>query len=1032
MDCLRIRDVRHCKHTVIHCRREHERRRSLGEPTPSLSKRKISVLAALILSVFSLLSGVLIFLQAEEAVAEGQSGYGPDGYFSTFGEGAAGMPMRADGATATGARKILFGKSGLLPNAALSVDAAAASTVDIDGRYLLLGKGENPSEHRDPSESAQGVSASWTTPLDENEVLLWSGMEVTSAFKYAPNKDDGHSFDGGTSSNGVASYVSYAAQVSRELDSATYYAEAERRQFAPATALPGVCTAGKKGSCLEAEASRSDSIGEYRVFPLSSGDMSEYFNSEDGAFTGDDAKRQSTGLNGNLGSWSRSAHRSFRRYVTVLHTEGLVSHEYETAQFALRPALRLSLENLLLSASSVDQSQNSADDMQLTFVDIDAESGLSKYHVNTWIASVSGEAGSRKLEVSGNQELGNDFGWKIVDPDTSQVLGSGRTSTGGNMALPESAMSDESKDYDLYVWGQQDGSATNGWSNIATEPVKTTIRGWKVKVPPSYGIELTGATAGGLKAYRIGDYEEWVFDHTGALKSVKLSTPAGVKASVLAAAGVAGGSGVDVDDPIGWVASQWLGYPTDPLSDDVTSAYSPYAGRLQVFAKALAAKSDAELGGVKGSLPAGTFASPVTETLNVSGPGLYLIVDDSGASLPMIVGTKVFNEALDDGDGRFVDFADAGVRGKPRLGRAVLKTSRVELSKRVVNDGGVDGFDVGASVQFEIAVQVPDLSGFSSVTYNSYVFDLSDVAGAGLTLPVAGDVRVLVDVDPVSGVVAPDTDVTAQVSVGKATTVNPDDTLTVAGLKAVFAEDVSGRVANRAALPAGSLIRLRYMAVLNAGASFSAPGGGGLAPNANMVTLTRSTSVGGSEQRSATANAYSFKLDLVKVDKDDVSKPLGDAKFEVSRDGQALKFVKLSDGVYRLDAAGAAEVTTHTDGMLTLLGVEARELSFRETQAPSGYFTVSDFTVEVVPVWDADASEVTVASYRTRGSSLAYVSQDGRSVVVADPSKSLANLPYTGGVGILLLLIIGGVFLVVAVRPYYLSHRAEATANILI
>jgi hypothetical protein len=53
-------------------------------------------------------------------------------------------------------------------------------------------------------------------------------------------------------------------------------------------------------------------------------------------------------------------------------------------------------------------------------------------------------------------------------------------------------------------------------------------------------------------------------------------------------------------------------------------------------------------------------------------------------------------------------------------------------------------------------------------------------------------------------------------------------------------------------------------------------------------------------------------------------------------------------------------------------------------------------------------------------------------VVVADPSRSLANLPYTGGIGILILLIMGGVFLVFAVRPYYLSHRAEATANILI
>nr|WP_274964005.1 isopeptide-forming domain-containing fimbrial protein [Bifidobacterium crudilactis] len=543
---------------------------------------------------------------------------------------------------------------------------------------------------------------------------------------------------------------------------------------------------------------------------------------------------------------------------------------------------------------------------------------------------------------------------------------------------------------------------------------------------PSYGIEVSGQTAGGLKAYRIGDYAESVFDHTGALKSVKLSTPAGVKSVLAAAAGGAGGSGVDVDNPVGWVASQWLGYPTDPLSDDVTSAYSPYAGKLQLFARELAGKSDAELGGVKGSLPAGTFASLATETLTVSGPGLYLIVDSaqsSGGSLPIIVGSKVFNEDLDDGDGRFVDFVDAGVKGKPRLGQAVLKTTVTDIAKRIVNDAGLDGFDVDSSVEYEITLQVPDLSGFSSVSYAAYEFAVADVAEAGLSLPVASGVRVLVDVP------SPDTDVTntSGVTIGVS-----GDTLTVSGLKAVFAEDSGGHVANKATLPAGSLIRIRYMAVLNTNTSWSAPGGGALDPNSNTATLTRSKSDGNPETKTATANAYSFKLDLVKVDKDDTSKSLGDAKFEVSRDGQALKFVKLSDGVYRLDAAGAAEVTTHADGTLSLLGVEARELSFRETQAPSGYFTVSDFTVEVVPVWDADASEVTVASYRTRGSSLAYVSQDGRSVVVADPAHSLANLPYTGGVGILLLLIIGGVFLMVAVRPYYLSHRAEATANILI
>ncbi|XOQ63536.1 MAG: SpaA isopeptide-forming pilin-related protein [Bifidobacterium crudilactis] len=716
--------------------------------------------------------------------------------------------------------------------------------------------------------------------------------------------------------------------------------------------------------------------------------------------------------------------------VTVTSSDG----------YGLRPAVRLRLDNLLLSGNKGNQGQSVSGDSRLTFVDTAANVVLSKTPrlekngANWELTDVDGT-------VNGFTKTG--FGWKLIDPedDSGEVVASGRTNkdaatnTDGNMVVPCASLM-PGKDYTLSVWGQRDGSATAGWSNRATVPVSgMVVRAdgsggcAQVRTPPSYGIEVTGITSGMLRACKIGGYDDVVFGHTGALKSVKLNTPDAVLAAVLAVAVSAGGVNVDAGNPMGWVAANWLGYPTDPLSDDVTSAFSPYAGKLQVFAQELAKDTDA-LGASAGSLPAGMFSTLTTETVPVSGPGLYLIVDStqsSGGSLPIVVGSKVFNEALEDvvEDG-MVDFMDAGVKGKPRLGRAVVKTSVADVSKRVVNDAGLDGFDVGSEVEFEIALRVPDLSGLSGVTYDGYAFRVEDTAAPGLTLPQAADVRVLVDVP------SPDTDVTAT---GGLTIGVSGGTLTVGGLKAVFAEDAGGHVANKATLPAGSLMRLRYAAVLNTGASFSAPGGGGLDPNENTVTLTRSTSDGGTESRSASAHAYSFKVDVVKVDKDDTSTALGDASFEVSRGGQLLRFTKqvggVYDGAYLLDAAGGTEVTTHADGTLTLLGVEARELSFRETQAPDGYFTVSDFTVEVVPVWNADASEVTVASYRTSGSSLAYVSQDGRSVTVADPSKSLANLPYTGGVGILLLSIIGGVFLMVAVRPYYLSHRAEATANIL-
>jgi fimbrial isopeptide formation D2 family protein len=404
--------------------------------------------------------------------------------------------------------------------------------------------------------------------------------------------------------------------------------------------------------------------------------------------------------------------------------------------------------------------------------------------------------------------------------------------------------------------------------------------------------------------------------------------------------------------------------------------------------------------------------------------------------LPIIVGTKVFNDALGD-DGGFVDFADAGVKGKPRLGQASLKTTVTDIAKRIVNDAGVDGFDVGSQVEYEIALQVPDLSdaGYSSVAYDSYAFDVADVAESGLTLPAASGVRVLVDVP------SSDTDVTGQLPSNSIMV--SGQTLTVTGLKALFAEsDGASGVRNKAVVPAGSLIRLRYKAVLNASAVVSSPvEGESLKPNVNTATLTRSrigevsngwTDAGaGLESKAATANAYTFKLDLVKLDKDDLSKTLGGVEFEVSRDGQVLKFTQVSDGVYRLDAAGGTEVVTHTDGTLSLSGVEAPELSFKETTAPSGYFKVSDFTVDIRPEWNEDATQVTKVTYATSGTNLAYVSQDGRQVMVLDPAWSLANLPYMGGIGILVLLIVGGLMLVFAVRPYVLSKRAERDANLV-
>ncbi|MDN6622825.1 MAG: hypothetical protein L0K70_03875, partial [Bifidobacterium crudilactis] len=102
-----------------------------------------------------------------------------------------------------------------------------------------------------------------------------------------------------------------------------------------------------------------------------------------------------------------------------------------------------------------------------------------------------------------------------------------------------------------------------------------------------------GSTNATYTAYLIGAYTHKIFDDDGNLATVGLANPSGtgddaaVKTAILTAAQGAGAPAAASANPADWVAANWLGYTTTPVSDDTTSAASPYAGYLQVFASAL-------------------------------------------------------------------------------------------------------------------------------------------------------------------------------------------------------------------------------------------------------------------------------------------------------------------------------------------------------------------------------------------------------------------------------------------------------------
>ncbi|MCI1805514.1 hypothetical protein, partial [Bifidobacterium psychraerophilum] len=506
-----------------------------------MSKRGLPALVAFGLALFMLAAEMVVPVERASAAPVD---LGPDGYFSTLGAGA--LPVASGNWAST--RRIVFGKQG---------NTGTYGGATVSGGYKTLAKGAVASVPDANAFSQYGNQAylkSATTSVAANEALLWADNTVTAAFRFDTNATYSNSFDSAT-----GSYQSNLAQVSDAVGAANY--SSFEQSLLRAAPVEGVCTAAQPVGCGSGSyTQQSDSENAYRVFPLSVGDLNGFVGTTSGWVSADAnlACPSNTCANGVSGSWLRSAYWDNVPYTFGLRNDGYPGrYNSNYTAFGLRPAVRLGLDGLLLSADSGDQGQNTSGDLRLTYV----ESGRQ---LDSWSASVVGAVGSRALSLSGSSDLGSDMGWKIVDPVTSTVLGSGRTSAGGNMALPEAAMTSATKDYDLYVWGQEDGSAAVGLTNRATEPVKMTIRGWQVRTPPAYGIDVTGVTSGGLRAYRIGDYADMVFDHTGALRSVKLETPAGLVSALLAAAGVAGGVGVDAGNPIGWVGSHWLGYPTSP------------------------------------------------------------------------------------------------------------------------------------------------------------------------------------------------------------------------------------------------------------------------------------------------------------------------------------------------------------------------------------------------------------------------------------------------------------------------------------
>ncbi|WEV67272.1 isopeptide-forming domain-containing fimbrial protein [Bifidobacterium sp. ESL0769] len=164
--------------------------------------------------------------------------------------------------------------------------------------------------------------------------------------------------------------------------------------------------------------------------------------------------------------------------------------------------------------------------------------------------------------------------------------------------------------------------------------------------------------------------------------------------------------------------------------------------------------------------------------------------------------------------------------------------------------------------------------------------------------------------------------------------------------------------------------------------------------------------------RDAIGGLTGVKYQLFAAD----AKPSGAKAGEGSAMADALKFIKLGDGHYKLVAAQNAsnnafvsDLEVGSDGKLTFDGLGKGDYSVRELTRPAGY---SDTFMPVFKVHvEADAANAAKSIYTNESDSWNLVAPHATAVssdkpIVVLAITSISQLPLTGGAGIVLALLV--------------------------